>query len=134
MHTLTVDKSIDWHTSLMISQSAHLKAASACATPSKSSSTADFGFIRFQTKGKHLSINSNDPMVRYFTLTEPNRIVIDFKRQEVFTAKEKVLNAPPYVSVGVANHGKFIRTTITLDGSYDYVLKNAGGFISIICK
>lgn len=137
-HTLAVDKSIDWHTSLMVSQSAHpnraVDSAEICSAPSKSSSSADFGFIRFDTKGKSLTLKSKDPMIRHFALTEPNRIVIDFKRKDIFPTKEKNLNAPPYVSVNVSNQGKFIRAVLVLDGSYDYVLKNSGGLISIRCK
>lgn len=135
-HTLSVDKSIDWHASLLLSQSANRSADSAeiCSTPAKSSSSADFGFIRFDTKGKNLTIKCNDPMIRHFALTEPNRIVIDFKRKDIFTTKEKHFNAPPYLSVNVSNQGKFVRTVLTLDGSYDYVLKNNGGSISIYCK
>lgn len=132
-HTMAIDKSIDWHAPLTISQSSRSVSGESGITVGGKNSSADFGFIRIDTHGKRLVIKSNDTMVRHFALTDPNRIVIDYKHQEAFTLKEKALNAPPYTSVSVANHGKFIRVTLTLDGKYDYSLKNSAGFVSINC-
>lgn len=132
--TMDIEKSIDWHTPLILSQSSRNGSMNTPATVVAQSSVADFGFVRFDTNGKHLTIKSNDPMIRHFYLTEPNRIIVDFKRNEIFTIKEKILNIPPYTSVNITNQGKFVRATIVLDGRYDYSLTKNGSIISINCR
>lgn len=128
-----VDRSIDWHSPLVISQSSR-GISGGSSNDYSANSMADFGFLRIDTKGKRLAISSKYQMMRHFSLTDPNRIIIDYKHQEVFTPKEKILNAPPYASASVANHGKFVRLTLVLDGRYDYTLKNNAGMISINCR
>lgn len=132
--TMTIEKSIDWHTPLTLSQGSRSGSVDKPSSAVAQSANADFGFLRFSTNGKHLTIKSNDPMIRHFSLTEPNRIIVDFNHNEVFTMKEKVLNAPPYNAVNITNQGKFVRATIILDGRYDYSLTKNGGIISIICR
>lgn len=131
--TMNIEKSIDWHTPLILTQSSRNGSNTPAAVLAQSS-VADFGFVRFDSNGKHLTIKSNDPMIRHFSLTEPNRIIVDFNRNEIFTVKEKILNAPPYTSVNITNQGKFVRATIVLDGRYDYSLTKNGRVISINCR
>jgi hypothetical protein len=128
---MQVDKSVDWHKSLTISQT---NAAPTAQQNTESASSADFGFIRFDTKGKRLAIKTQNLLIRHFVLSNPNRIVLDFKSDAVFNATQKDLGASPYVNVSVGNHGKFIRATIILDGRYSYTLNKTGEFISISCK
>lgn len=134
--TMNVDRSIDWHRPLIIAQSSRTKGSDSSDKPAlgPKSTSADFGFVRFDANGKHLAIKSNYAVIRHFMLTEPNRIIIDFKRKEIFTPKEKLLNSPPYTSVGVANHGQFIRATVILDGRYDYTLSKEEGVVSVDCR
>lgn len=135
-HKMKIDQSIDWHSPLIISQSSRsVSPVTTDKTPDLSkSSVADFGFIRFNTNGKILTIKSDDAIIRHFALTDPNQIIIDFKRSAIFEKKEKILNTPPYTSVSIGNHGKFVRATIILDGRYDYTLSKGAGIISITCK
>ena len=128
--TMQVDNAIDWHAPLVISQASR----SVVGSSTRSTSAADFGFVRIETKEKRLTITSNDTMIRHFTLGNPNRIIIDYKHKEPFDVKEKILNAPPYKSVSVANHGQFVRVTVILDGRYDYTLKNNGKNVLIYCR
>ncbi|MFY9142893.1 AMIN domain-containing protein [Sulfuricurvum sp.] len=129
---MEIDHSIDWHRPISISQGSN--ASSAQPAAANSASSADFGFIRFNTKGKHLTIKTADPLVRHFVLSDPSRIVLDFKRNVTFKEEEKILNAAPYLKVTLGNHAKFIRATITLDGRYRYSLNKTGDLISITCK
>jgi len=128
---IEVDQSIDWHKSLTVSQT---KNASYPHSTLDNAGSADFGFIRFDSKGKRLSIKTFDTLIRHFVLSNPNRIVLDFKNTSIFKITKKELGASPYLNVTVGNHGKFIRATITLDGRYSYTLNKTGEFISIICK
>lgn len=130
-HKMQVDKSIDWHKSLTVTQT---NSAPTAHSNTESASSADFGFIRFDTKGKRLAIKTQNLLIRHFVLSDPNRIVLDFKSDAVFNASQKALSASPYVNVTVGNHGKFIRATIVLDGRYSYVLDRTGELISISCK
>lgn len=129
---IEIDQSIDWHRPITVSQANGGSAARALT--GNSSASADFGFIRFDTKGKRLSIKTADPLVRHFVLSDPSRIVLDFKRDASFKSEEKRLNAAPYLNVSLGNHGKFVRATITLDGRYAYGLNKTGELISITCK
>lgn len=128
---ISVDQSIDWHRPLQISQSAHIAQKSPISRPS---SSADFGFIRFNTQGKTLTVHSTDPLSRHFVLSDPNRIVLDFKHSAQFHTEEKELNAAPFKHVSMSNHAKFVRATITLDGRYSYSLSQSGNTITIVCK
>jgi len=128
---MQVDKSVDWHKSLTISQT---NSAQTIHANLESSSSADFGFIRFDSKGKRLAIKTQNPLMRHFVLSDPNRIVLDFKSDAVFNAMQKPLKASPFIDVSVGNHGKFIRATILLDGRYSYTLNKTGELISITCK
>lgn len=128
---ITVDQSVDWHRPLQLIQSGTQSAKTAAQ---KNSSAADFGFIRFNTQGKTLTITTADPLSRHFVLSDPNRIVLDFKRTANFRAEEKSLNAAPFQSVMMSNHNKFVRATITLDGRYSYTLNQSVNSITIICK
>jgi hypothetical protein len=128
---MQVDKSIDWHKSLTVSQTNN---APTVHSKIESASSADFGLIRFDTKGKRLAIKTQNLLIRHFVLSDPNRIVLDFKSDAVFNASQKQLSASPYVNVTVGNHGKFVRATIILDGRYSYMLTKTGELISITCK
>jgi hypothetical protein len=129
---IDIDKSIDWHKPLIVTQGGSV--ASTSADNPKTSSSADFGFIRFDTRGKWLTVITAVPVLRHFVLSEPNRIVIDFKNNKIFSKRDMKLNAPPFLSVSVANHGTFGRASITLDGRYRYTLKQTGETIVITCR
>lgn len=127
---IQVDRMIDWHKPVLISQGK----SSVSEISGIKGSTADFGPVKIETRGKRLTLSSSASIVRHFTLTGPNRIVIDLNDDRSLNKIEKTLNAPPYMSASVGNHGKFIRTTITLDGRYGYTLKKSGNTVSIVCK
>lgn len=125
-----IDQSIDWHRPVLVTQG-----GSAPKAPNaKKSSVANFGFIQLLSNGKSITIKSSDPLIRHFALSNPNRIVLDFKHNGVFKSEQKGLNAAPYVNVSLGNHGEFARLMITLDGRYGYSLNKSGGLISITCK
>ncbi len=128
--SIQIDQSIDWHKSLLLTQGG----SSGQSTATNSSSAANFGFVQMYSRGKTLTIKSSDPMDRHFALSDPNRIVIDFKHAASFNAAQKALNAAPYLNAAITNHGKFARVTITLDGRYAYTLGKENGLITVTCK
>lgn len=129
---VAIDQTIDWHRPITVSQAKG--STSEKLTRNSSSSGADFGFIHFMAEGKRLSIKTSEPLVRHFVLSDPNRIVLDFKRDAIFKSVQKNLGSVPYLNVSLENHGKFARATITLDGRYGYSLDKTGGLIRITCK
>lgn len=124
-----IDQSIDWHRPVTLSQGA---AVSASASGAKSPS-ASFGFVHASVQGKSITIRSSDSLSRHFALSDPNRIVLDFKHHGGFKSEQKSLNIAPFTTVTLENHGEFARLTIGLDGRYSYVLNNNAGVISISC-
>lgn len=126
---MEIDKSVDWHKSVVISQSQSLQTPAA-----PKAASADFGFIRFSSSGKKITIKTSDPVIRHFTLSDPDRIAIDFKHSASFVTVEKMLNAAPFKSVTLGNHGKFLRATITLDGRYSCSFAKNKDYITIVCK
>lgn len=129
---IQIDRQIDWHKPIHITQGADTKSEQSGSN--KNASSADFGFIKIATFGKRMSITANTSVIRHFPLSDPNRIIIDFKDDREFNLAEKTLNAAPYISASVGNHGKFIRVSIVLDGRYSYAFKQNGNVISIVCK
>ncbi len=127
---IQIDQSIDWHRPISLTQGG----TSAKTFSTKSASAANFGFIQLLTSGKNITIKSSDPLVRHFTLSNPNQIILDFKHNTVFKPEQKSLDAAPYMSVSVGNHGDFARVNITLDGRYTYTLNKAGGLLTITCN
>lgn len=129
---IEIDQSIDWRNPLMLSQ-AHSNNTSTEMASAKSSS-ADFGFIHFSSSLNRMTIAIKGPMIRYFTLSDPSSIVVDFQYIDLFTPLEKSLSASPFMKVKVANHGKFTRAIITLDGHYNCSATNSNQETIIICK
>jgi len=127
---IQIDQSIDWHRPISLTQGG----VSAKKISTKNSSAANFGFIQLLSSGKNMTIKSSDPLVRHFVLSNPNQIILDFKHNAVFKSDQKSLEAAPYMSVSIGNHGEFARLSITLDGRYTYALNKANGLITITCN
>ena len=125
---LQIDQSIDWRHPLILSQYASQKMGQT------NSSHADNGFIQFLHSGNRISLITKDPVLRSFTLAEPNSIVIDFVHSSTFNTYEKDLSASPYSKVKVTYHGKFARAHITLDGKYTCTVVKTDQGASVICK
>ena len=125
---LQIDQSIDWRHPLILSQYASQKMGQT------NSSHADNGFIQFLHSGNRISLITKDPVLRSFTLAEPNSIVIDFVHSSTFNTYEKDLSASPYNKVKVTYHGKFARAHITLDGRYACTTAKTDKGASVICK
>jgi hypothetical protein len=128
---IDLDKALDWHKPLLITQGGK---SSAIPTNAKSVSSAKLQFIQVASTKKELRVTSAAPLMRHFALSNPNRIVLDFKHVKPFNKEEKVLNAAPYTNAVLTHHGTFARAAIMLDGRYDYTLKQSGNTIVLKCK
>jgi len=126
-----IDQSIDWRSPLVLSQSGGYTPP---VEESKISSQAKQDFIQVINRGNRITLLTNDPMLRTFTLTDPESLVVDFKHTKNFEPFEKRLNTSPYKKVRIDYHGTFARVTLTLDGhSMCTVAKNIQG-ATAVCK
>lgn len=128
---LEIDQSIDWRAPLILSQA---PVRSSNTTNEEKTSSSNNGFIQFTGSGNRVSIITQEPMIRHFTLSDPDSVVIDFKHTGVFESYKKELSSPPYTLIKVTNHGKFARVILTLDGRHICNISKTDQGASVICK
>ncbi|MDD3770207.1 MAG: AMIN domain-containing protein [Sulfuricurvum sp.] len=128
---IDINRAIDWHKPLVVSQGGK---SAQIPTNAKTSSSGQLEFVQFSSTHKTLRLASGAPLMRHFALSNPNRIVLDFSYSKVFEKDQRAMNAAPYMGAEMTYHGKFARLSITLDGRYDYTLQQSGKNIIINCK
>jgi hypothetical protein len=129
---IEIDQSIDWHNPLVLTQYGQHQQNS--VSPLNKSSNANNGFIQFTHSGNQISLLTNDPVMRSFSLADPNTLIIDFVHTAVFSPYEKNLDASPYAKVKVTYHKQFARVTLSLDGRYTCKVSKTSKGASVICK
>jgi len=120
--TIQVDRSVDWHIPLFISQSYNTtdKAEKSTSKVKKRTRNIDFEFINYTISKKEILIHTEDKLIRNFLLVNPHRIVLDFKREANFLSYEKSLTTIPFKELRMGNHDGYYRVVISLDGRYRY--------------
>lgn len=118
----SIDKSIDWHYPISISQlDAHID-----KSPDFYSANKLILFI----KDSKLYISTKRAMLRNFILPEPFRILLDFDKQDGDVDKTFSVNDKYYKVITLVPHQDFLRVQLTLDGNYEYsVSRNDDGFV-----
>lgn len=77
-----------------------------------------------------IKITTKDIKIRDFLISEPFKIVVDFKKESSFVTKTVAFPHSPFVSATLGNHEGFYRIAILLDGHYRYDLQSVeGGYI-----
>ncbi len=128
---LEIDQTIDWRSPLVLSQATARQ--SSAVNEGKTSSSSN-GFIQFIGTGNRISIVTQEPMLRHFTLSDPDSVVVDFKHNGVFESYQKELSASPYIKAKVTNHGNFARVILTLDGRHICNVSKTDQGASVICR
>ncbi len=144
---LNIDKKIDWHKKFIISYKnsriltkpeKKIQAVEKKPQPKRVKEvikTFSFkDFIAFKVGKKSMKIITKDSKIRDFIVSEPYKIVIDFKRDTNFLTKTFKINLPPFVSIVLGNHDKYYRVVVELDGQYIYSLKKEEGDYIITLK
>jgi len=126
--SLEVDRSIDWHKPIIITQSKLESTNTNNRIKSSknivySKSYKPLPFVSFKVSKKRIKIITKDKRIRSFHLTGPFKVVLDFKRDASFLTKKVSLNRPPFVSLNIGNHNGYYRIVITFDSSYKYRIK-----------
>lgn len=74
----------------------------------------------FSVQENLLTIMTKDKIIRHFKISNPDKIVIDFKSDVLFYTKTIDINLPPFLNVTFGSHDGYYRTSFVLDGIYAY--------------
>lgn len=122
--SLKVNRSVDWHIPLFISQSYASSDEDRVVSKPLKSQNVRFKFIDFQISDKTIQIKTDDKLIRNFLLVNPHRIVLDFERDANFLSYGKSLSTQPFTQLRIGNHDGYYRVVISLDGRYRYGLES----------
>lgn len=124
--TLKLNKSIDWHLPIFISQEHQLNKQ----IKKNFQYITSIKYAKFYTSNKQLKIITKDKIIRDFLLVQPHRIVIDFKRDSHLKGLVKKNNNNIFTKIRVGNHNGYYRVVLELDGYYRYKKKSTpNGYI-----
>ena len=119
-YRVPINKAIDWHNSIVIS------------TKVKKAPTIslDLSVLSLYIKNHTLLVQTDDKLLRQFTLVEPNRLVLDFKSNRNFLVYKKELVNSFIQKVIVGNHDGYYRVVLYLDAKYKTdVMNTPEGFL-----
>lgn len=125
---IPINKAVDWHNKIIISQeSKDLKKSSKAKKGKKKTQRfkkiGSLEFISFYALGKKLKIITKDKLLRKFKLVKPDRIVLDFKRDADFRTFV-FRGSGIFKKISVGNHKGYYRAVIELDGRYLYHVRS----------
>ena len=88
-------------------------------------------FLRIQSDDKHLKILTQDCFCKKITLSNPDRVAIDFVKLQYFKTKSKVLAQHPFVKkIKVGSHHDFYRITLSSKAHTSITKKPYGYLLS----
>lgn len=120
---------IDWHLPIFISQNIGdntVVPRKKRAPKEKFVKLASLSFISLYESKNRIKIITKDKMIRNFLLTQPHRIVCDFKRDIDIRSYVKIPKGQHRVKkIRVGNHKGYYRVVIELDGHYRYTKTDA---------
>lgn len=123
---IPINKSIDWHNKIVISQQKKMPTRRICKNNKKISphfkKIAKEPFISFYGYEKELKIITADRLLRHFKLVKPERIVLDFKRSTDFRTNS-FSGTGPFEKITLGNHNGYYRVVIKLDGRYTFHIR-----------
>ncbi len=142
---VTVDRSIDWHKPIVISQQppsaskrkdsevakkSTQKRASSKAKKSRSEKAFNpLPFLKILVGPKSVKIVTKDEKIRSFHLSRPFKVAVDFRRRAAFLTKHIPLDLPPFKSIDIGNHEGYYRVVVTMDAPYRYkIVKERDGY------
>lgn len=136
---IPINQSVDWHLPLFLSQSfksqSSIKPVNRAKQPiamaKRTSMQTLSPFFSFTQQANRLTMFTTDPILRHFGLSQPNRIVIDFKRDANFRTLRREIASKYFLKMQLGNHKGYYRCVIELDGLYGYRLIPNKGRIDI---
>lgn len=121
-----IDKSIDWHYPLKLSQHTLNQ------TPfEKRYQIQDFDFLMANNM---MILRSPYKILRSFVLVNPYRIVLDTQKGPLDIYQNMDLNQKFFSHIKVGTHKDYYRITLILDGKYRYLLEEKNGAYELQLK
>ncbi|WP_033755707.1 AMIN domain-containing protein [Helicobacter pylori] len=121
-----IDKSIDWHYPLKLSQQTLNQ------TPfEKRYQIQDFDFLMANNT---MILRSPYKILRSFVLVKPYRIVLDVQKGPLDIYQNMDLNQKFFSHIKVGTHKDYYRITLILDGKYRYLLEEKNGAYELQLK
>jgi len=117
---ILLNAEIDWHEPFVISHRLTKPEDKKVTIKTKSIKTK---YIRFDINRSKMSVKTSDKLLENFLLTNPHRVVMDFKRNTSFKPKTYTLKKAPFSKIRMGNHDGYYRVVIELDGQYRYKLE-----------
>ncbi|WP_187830744.1 AMIN domain-containing protein [Helicobacter pylori] len=121
-----IDKSIDWHYPLKLSQ--HTLDQDAFE---KRYQIQDFDFLMANNM---MILRSPYKILRSFVLVNPYRIVLDTQKGPLDIYQNRDLNQKFFSQIKVGTHKDYYRITLILDGKYRYLLEEKNGAYELKLK
>lgn len=121
-----IDKSIDWHYPLKLSQ--HTLDQTAFE---KRYQIQDFDFLMTNNT---MILRSPYKILRSFVLVNPYRIVLDTQKGPLDIYQNMDLNQKFFSQIKVGTHKDYYRITLILDGKYRYLLEEKNGAYELKLK
>jgi len=128
---VNLNQKIDWHDELIVKKlvddidlpttSILTKIKTDKKTVKKVLKKINFkNLLVFTIDDKSLYIKTKDKKIRDFLITEPYKIVVDFKREISFYTKVYNLKTRYFKTITIGKHSGYYRVAIELDGKYLY--------------
>lgn len=141
-----INKKIDWHDELVLKKLKEVEEVIVVtkineeAIPQKSKMvekkrkyTNFRNIMSFAIEDNNLYIKTKDKKIRDFLVTDPHKIVLDFKKDISFYTKVYDFKTPKFSSITFGIHAGYYRVAIELDGQYLYDVKNTeDGYIIVL--
>ncbi|RVZ67165.1 AMIN domain-containing protein [Helicobacter pylori] len=121
-----IDKSIDWHYPLKLSQHPLNQDAF-----EKRYQIQDFDFLMANNT---MILRSPYKILRSFVLVNPYRIVLDTQKGPLDIYQNRDLNQKFFSHIKVGTHKDYYRITLILDGKYRYLLEEKNGAYELKLK
>lgn len=88
------------------------------APPSISDDTeeiANFQHIRFVVSGTQMRIETKDKLIKRFSMSEPDRIILDFKGHTDFPTRKQLFANANFKVIRMGVHATYYRVVVELD-------------------
>lgn len=80
----------------------------------------NYAKARFVFKENSAYIETKDEMIKHFAISNPPRIVIDFRSTSKFASKRQELTTKPFKKLEMGAHSDSYRVVLRLDGVHKY--------------
>lgn len=137
--SIKLNNAIDWHLPIFVSQSMgnlsdETLVKKSKVKPSKYIHLFTSKNVKFYKNNRELKVVSKDKIIRDFLLTNPYRLILDFKKDVSLKSQTKKLKTTVFKKIVLGTHNGYYRAVITLDGQYKYTKNTISSGYSIHLK